>query len=115
MWTPTKQEERRAALLGSLLAFTSVFYKYHTTRDFIFPHPEGREPHVITICRELTKVFNLETNRLSIQVPPGHWKSTLVSYFVAWAYAHYPDCQFIYVSYSQTVAAKHTENIRCAY
>ncbi len=112
MWEPTQQQKRKAALLGSLLTFTSVFYKYRTNRDFIFPHPTGREPHVITVCRALTDVFYLKIPRLTIQLPPGHWKSTLVSYFVAWAYAHHSDCQFIYISYGQTLAAKHTENIR---
>jgi predicted phage terminase large subunit-like protein len=102
----------KAKLLGSLLEFTRVFYKIRTGRDFVISEPVGRESHIITICRELTKAFYLETNRLLINVPPGFGKSELLIHFVAWAMAHYPDCQFIYVSYSQPLAAKHTYAIK---
>ncbi len=101
-----------AKLLGSLLEFTRVFYKILNGRDFVISQPEGRESHHITIAKALTKVFRLETNRLLINVPPGHGKSTMLSYFVAWAMAHYPDCNFIYVSYSAELAASHTYTIK---
>lgn len=99
-------------VLSSLLLFTQVFFKLRTGRDFIVPRPEGRESHVITICRELTKVFYGEERRLLINVPPGHYKSTLLSYFVAWSLAHYPDCQFLYISYGKDLATGHTHNIK---
>lgn len=102
----------KAKLLGSFLFFLQTFFKLRTGRDFELSHPIGRESHQITICRELTKVFNLETNRLIINIPPGHGKSTLLSYFIAWCFAHYPDCQFLYISYSHELAAKHTANIK---
>lgn len=104
--------EMKARLLGSLLLFIQTFFKIRTGRDFSLSHPEGRESHHITICRELTKVFYLETNRLLINVPPGHYKSTILQHFVAWAWAHYPDCQFIYLSYSHDEAAKNTGVIK---
>lgn len=103
--------EERAKLLGSLLLFTRVFFKLRTNREFLIPSPTCRESHVITISRELTNVFHLKTLREYIGIPPGHFKSTFFSYFVAWAYAHYPDCQFIYTSYSHDLAAKHVANI----
>src|SRR5689334_19011002 len=104
--------EERAKLLGSLLLFTQVFYKLRTNREFQLSDPVGRESHFITICRELTKVLRLETNRLLINVPPGHGKSELMIHFIAWAMAHYPDSQFLYISYSQELAAKHTHTIK---
>ncbi len=115
MTNPDEQDETaiyKATLLGSLLEFTKVFYRLRTGRKFEVSEPIGRESHHITICRELTKVFNLETNRLLINVPPGFGKSELVIHFIAWAMAHYPDSQFLYISYSQTLAAKHTYTIR---
>jgi phage terminase large subunit-like protein len=104
--------EKRAMLLGSLLLFTRTFYELINGREFILPQPIGRECHIVTICRALTQVFNLEINRLSINVPPGHYKSTLMSYFVAWAFAHYPDCQFLYISYGWELATSHTAVIK---
>lgn len=104
--------EQKARLLGSLFLFTQFFYKQYTGRDFTISQPLGRESHQIIICRELTKVFNLETKRLLINIPPGHAKSTFLKYFIAWAYAHYADCQFLYISYSHDLAAGHTYDIK---
>lgn len=104
--------EDKAKLLGSLLLFTMTFYKLRTGRDFVLSTPAGRESHFITICRELTKVFYLQTNRLLINVPPGHGKSELMIHFTAWALAHYPDSQFIYISFSHELASKHTATIK---
>jgi len=114
--TPESQNhgilEAKAQLLGSLLLFIRTFFQLRTGREFALPEPVGRECHIVTICRELTKVFYLETNRLLINVPPGHYKSTILSYFVAWCFAHYGDCQFLYISYAHDLAAKHTANIK---
>jgi len=104
--------ELKAQLLGSFLLFCQTFFPIVTSRDFIVPQPEGRESHVKTICRELTRVFRGETSRLIINVPPGHFKSTLLSMWVSWTLARYADSQFIYISYSKELAAKHTEFIK---
>lgn len=102
----------KAALLASPLLFTQVFYKIRTGRDFVLSQPIGRESHYFTICKELKKVFKLDILNLLINVPPGHAKSELCIHFVAWAMAHYPDCQFLYISYSHEIAAKHTYTIK---
>ena len=102
----------KAKLLGSLLLFTRVFYKLHTGREFTIVAPQGREPHSITICRELTKCFRLQINREIINLPPGLFKSTHLKYFVPWCFAHYPDCQFLYISYSHSLATEHTADIK---
>jgi hypothetical protein len=104
--------ESKARLLGSLLLFIQTFYKLIEGRDFLLPQPINRECHVITLCRALTKVFNLEINRLSINIPPGHYKSTIMIYFIAWCFAHFADCRFMYISYSIELATKHTSIIR---
>lgn len=101
-------------LKGSLIEFTTMFYPLLTGREFIMPHPTCRETHVITICRELTRAFRLEipSQRLLIAVPPGHGKSTLLTMWIGWAMAQYPDSRFMYISYSKSLAAKHTETIK---
>ena len=108
------KETLAAELRGSLLRFTQFFYPLLTARDFLVGKPSGREPHQITIARELTRAFRLElpTQRLLINVSPGSGKSTLVSMWVSWALAQYPDSRFLYISYSKALAAKHTDNIK---
>lgn len=108
------KEQLASELRGSLLRFTKYFYPLLTARDFIIGSPAGREPHQITIARALTRAarLELETQRLIINVSPGSGKSTLVSMWVAWTMATYPDSRFLYISYSKTLASKHTESIK---
>lgn len=108
------KEQLASELRGSLLRFTQFFYPLLTSREFIIGSPAGREAHQITIAKALTKAFRLQltTQRLMINVSPGSGKSTLVSMWVAWSMAQFPDARFLYISYSKTLAAKHTETIR---
>lgn len=102
----------KTKLLGSLLFFTQTFFKIRTGRDFIVSQPIGREPHVISICREFTLVFEGKTVKLKVNIPPRYSKTEILIHFAAWCFAHYPDCNFIYVSYSHSLAAKQTSIIR---
>lgn len=102
----------RAELQGSLLLYIKTFFKILTGRDFIVDLPAGREAHVITVCRALTDFFYLKTRFLKINIPPGHYKSTLVSFFLTWAYTHYNDCNNVYISNSLSLAQTHTSIIR---
>jgi predicted phage terminase large subunit-like protein len=109
-----KKETEASKLRGSLLEFTRFFLKYLTQRDYILSQPKGRESHQIIICRELTKLTRLQipSQRLTINVPPGHGKSLHVSMWIAWCFTHYPDCNFLYISYSHELASKHTSFIK---
>ena len=102
----------RRELLQSFYVFNQFFYKRRTTREFIISNPLHREPHVQTICRELTDVFNLKTPRLMINIPPGFSKSTLCQSFIAWCMSWYADCRFLYLSHSYDLAASHTHTIK---
>lgn len=104
--------ELAAKLKGSLLLFIQAFFPILTGRDFIISKPIGRESHFITICRALTKCTRLESLRLLINVPPGHGKSVIVSFWLAWCYAKWPDCNFLYISYAKTLAATHTDTVK---
>jgi len=99
-------------LVNSLLYFTKIFYFLRTGRKFEISTPPGRESHYISICRELESVFDGHTNRLIINVPPRYGKTELVIQFVAWGLAQYPDSNFIYTSYSHSLAKKQTQTIR---
>lgn len=109
-----EREELAAQLRGSFIFFTKFFFETITGREFIIGSPVSREPHQITIARELVKVFRRELTAecLGICVPPRHGKSVILSMWTAWCYAHYPDCNFLYISYSHELAAKHTAFIK---
>src|SRR6478736_2969566 len=104
--------EVAAKLKGSLLLFIQAFFPILTGRDFIISQPTGRESHFITICRALTKCTRLQALRLLVNVPPGHGKSVMVSFWIAWCLAKWPDCNFLYISYSKTLASTHTDTIK---
>jgi len=54
------------------------------------------------------KVVRGEIKRLIINMPPRHSKSEMAAVsFISWCLGLYPDSEFIYISYSKRVAAKH--------
>lgn len=108
----TQAEELRRNLLASFQRFTRVFFKLRTGRDFVIPNPPGRENHIDQICKALTRVMLGKTKRLVINVCPRYGKTELLIHWCAWVIAHYPDSNFIYVSYSHTLAKKQTQTIR---
>ncbi|MDP0369240.1 terminase, partial [Glaesserella parasuis] len=61
--------------------------------------------HHQLICEALMRVFNGETKRLIINIPPRYSKTEIaVVNFVAWCFGLVPDCEFIHASYSATLA-----------
>lgn len=108
------KETLASELRGSFLQFCRYFFEYLTGRKFIISNPIGRESHHITVARELTKAFREQhtASGLIINIPPGHGKSVMCCMWVAWCYAHYPDCNFLYISYSHSLSAKQTAFIK---
>lgn len=105
-------DELRAQLKGSFLLFIEVFFPIVTGRPFHLSSPIGRESHFITIARELTSAFRLESNAVEFNVPPGSGKSTFASMWIAWCMASYPDSHFLYIAFAKSLAKKHTEFTR---
>ena len=108
----TEFDNRKALLLHDYKYFLRTFFAIKNNKPFTWSYPPGRKSHFDIIADELTAVFNLKTNRLVINVPPGYAKSTMLIYFIAWALARYPDCNFLYIAYSQELAEKHTATIK---
>lgn len=102
----------RSKVLGSLMLFNQVFFKLRTGRQFIIARPIARESHHIAIARELMRVFRCETDLLVITIPPRYTKTEFLIGFVAFVLGWYPDCNFLYTSYSHNLAARQTETIR---
>lgn len=104
--------EIAAKLKGSLLLFIQAFFPLLTGREFIISRPVGRESHFITVARALTRCTRLEALHLIINIPPGHGKSVMVSFWVAWCEAKWPDSNFLYISYGKSLATTHTDTIK---
>lgn len=102
----------QARLLSSLLEFTKFFYKLRTGRDFIISQPIGRSSHHIDICKFFTNTFHGYCDDGVICIPPRYGKTELAIHFIAWSLANYPDSNYIYTSYSHSLAAKQTKTIR---
>ena len=108
------KEALAAKLKGSLFDFVCTFFPIVTGKDFIVSRPLGREPHAITMCRALTAAIRLKlpTHRLLLNIAPGTGKSTLCCMAIAWSMARYPDSNWLYISYSKTLATKQTAFIK---
>ncbi len=107
-----KKAQLIAQLNGSFILFVRTFYPILTGRQFIISQPICRESHFITVARELVHCARLETNKLIINIPPGHGKSILCSMWIAWTMSMHPDSRFLYISYSHTLASAHTDTVR---
>ena len=69
--------------------------------------------HHQVVCDALMRVFRGETKRLIINVPPRYSKTELaVINFMAWCFGKVPDCEFIHISYSATLAANNAFQTR---
>ena len=92
---------------GSLYMFTR--WMFYQRRGYIWQ----RANHHALICNALERVFNGETKRLIINIPPRYSKTEIaVVNFIAWAMGCVPDCEFIHASYSATLAVNNSVQIR---
>lgn len=65
--------------------------------------------HIRMICAALEAVTRGEITRLIITVPPRHGKSNLVSIlWPAWVWATYPQRRWMFASYAQSLAERHS-------
>jgi len=108
----TRDDKLRVELLSDFYTFVRVFYKLRTNKDWETSAPIGRESHYVSISNALTDVFYHRVTNLQIWCPPRYAKSEMCTNFIAWALARYPDCSFLYTSYSHDLAAYHTNNVR---
>lgn len=65
--------------------------------------------HIGLICDALEAVTNGTTRRLIINLPPRYGKSNLVSIlWPAWVWARHPEKRWLFVSFAQTLAERHS-------
>lgn len=104
--------QNRIDLLGSQLLFTQTFFQLRTNRKFIIDKPDGREAAAISICRALMRLELHHITRLYIGVPPRYGKTEQVIHFIARSFARYPDSNFMYISFSHSLARKQTGTVK---
>ena len=69
--------------------------------------------HHRELCDALMRVYRGEVNRLIINIPPRYSKTEIaVINFMAWCFGKVPDCEFIHISYSATLAANNAFQTR---
>jgi hypothetical protein len=94
-------KENRLKTCRDFLAFTRYVSERGGRKFFVNWHHR-------VITDTLMKVVRGEIKRLIINIPPRYSKSELtVVNFIPWCLGLYPDSEFIYISYSKRVAAKH--------
>jgi predicted phage terminase large subunit-like protein len=87
--------------------FARYFFKHRKGGKFIF-----KELHK-KICDELMAVWRGETQNLIITVPPRYSKTELVIIlFSAWCFVKNPRCEFIHLSYADTLVLENSDAIR---
>ena len=83
---------------------------------YIFKERRGYKwrssPHHKQMCDALMRVYTGECKRLIINIPPRYSKTEIVKGFVAWALGKNPDSEFIYTSYSATLAEGSSWDVR---
>ncbi len=84
---------------NDFLFFARYMYKEIHRRNFKLA------PHFVKIAEALMRVYNLETTRLIINIPPRYGKTELaIKIFVAWCLAKQNNSKFIHLSYSDSLA-----------
>lgn len=71
-----------------------------------FKWKEG--PHHPLMAKALTRVYEGKCKRLIINIPPRYSKTEFIQNFIAWTLGKAPDSEYIYSSYSGSLAANNT-------
>lgn len=104
--TPEAEAGWRERARDSLLDFTRWMFRARKNARWELG------AHHYKLATALTKVYSGETKRLIINIPPRYSKTEFVVNFIAWTIGQYPDCEFIYSSYSGRLAAKSSWDCR---
>ena len=69
--------------------------------------------HFEVLCEYLQLIYDGKINRAIINIPPRYGKSeTVVILFSVWCFLKNPSCNFIHISYSDSLALKNSNQIR---
>lgn len=97
----------RAECEASFAFFARYFFKARKGSKFQL------SDHHEQIVRDLEDLFYGRVQNLIINCPPRYSKTELcIVLFVAWCYARNPQCEFMHLSYSSTLAMVNSDAIR---
>lgn len=103
---PKKEE------LRDFMTFVKYFYKLRTGREYTLSCPASREPHQITLAKQVPRLINHEINRLMLNIGPRYGKTEWAIHLIAYCIAFHPGSNYLYISYSADIAVKQTKTIR---
>jgi len=66
----------------------------------------------IKICKKLISVYNRDIKKLVINMPPRSGKTEIVNTFIEWTITKHPKAKYIMTSYSDTLVANSSQQIR---
>lgn len=69
-------------------------------------------PSHIQICKKLIQVYKGNTKKLIINMPPRSGKTEIVNSFIEWTITKHPESKYIMTSYSDTLVANSSQQIR---
>ena len=104
--TPEAAEGWRIRARSGLLDFVRWMYKARSGSKWIM----GR--HHRQIEAALLRVYAGQTRRLVINIPPRYSKTEFAINFMAWCIGQHPDSEWIYTSFSSSLATKATYQCR---
>jgi len=107
----SKEQVRKAAEKAicekSLYHFVRLGWKHVDPAEFV------DDWHIKVVCDELQKLWESETLRLIINIPPRCLKSTICSvFFPVWCWIQNPSTKMLTGSYAQSLATRDTTKSR---
>ena len=66
----------------------------------------------IRICKHLVEVYKGNIKKLVINMPPRSGKTEIVNTFIEWTITKHPQSKYIMTSYSDTLVANSSQQIR---
>lgn len=100
------QMAKRLLLESDFATFTRWNFKQTTKQSFIF------SSHHKILTNAFQKVLDLEVKKLAVFIPPRYSKTEIVKQFCSCGFARNPASNFIYTSYSDSLALKCSKEIR---
>lgn len=103
---PATVEAVRELCMGSFRRFTELTFQYVYRKEFIW------SAHHEDIANALMRVWLGITQNLIINIPPRYSKTEMVCLFAAWSYGMNSLCEFLHLSYSDSLATRNSDKIR---
>lgn len=103
---PAKVEAVRDLCLSSFQTFVILTFRYVYRKKFDWSE------HHDEIANSLMRVWLGIDQNLIINIAPRYSKTEMICMFAAWAYGHNPKCEFLHLSYSDSLATRNSDKVK---